>query len=374
MSVNRNNTAWFRASRVTIGPVRRSHDVIRSNGSDAIPRTGADLGARSVDRPRSVDSSGSAPFTAGAAAPTAPSAPFVIDEMMLAPTTHAPPRPIEESCSADYADGSDVDSFDDQQDRGRQSKPRSRPHSARNRGDSMVCVRGGRDGPVTEGDSRAVVLGTVLIIDDCALYREALASALRSNGIPRVRSAWDLPSLIGALESAAPQVILLNMTADKVHTFLRAARELRPEVPVVAVATPEDDPNIIFACAEAGVATYHMKADSLADLVVLIHLVAEGQTWCPPQIAATLLRRVSAVAGSRRSAPKDSGLTAREIQVLHMLELGWSNQDIARELSIAVHTVKNHVHNLLTKLGSTPAPRLLRRSTSCGWTMATVGA
>jgi len=205
--------------------------------------------------------------------------------------------------------------------------------------------------PVAERDSRAAVLGKVLIVDDCALYREALASALRSNGIPRVRTTWDLPSLIGALESAAPQMILLNMSADKVHTFLRAARKLRPEVPVVAVATPEDDPNMIFACAEAGVATYHMKADSLADLVVLIHLVAEGQTWCPPQIAATLLRRVPTVAGSRRSATKDSGLTAREIQVLHMLELGWSNQDIARELSIAVHTVKNHVHNLLTKLG-----------------------
>ncbi|MEH3141595.1 MAG: response regulator transcription factor [Mycobacterium kyogaense] len=204
---------------------------------------------------------------------------------------------------------------------------------------------------MTDADPRVAVLGKVLIIDDCALYREALASALRWKGIPRARTAWDLPSLIGALESEAPQVILLNLTADNMHTFLRAVRKLRPEVPVVAFATPEDDPDVIFACAEAGVAAYHMKADSLADLVVLIRLVAEGKTWCPPEIAATLLRRVSEVAGSRHSATRDSALTSREIQVLHMLELGRSNQDIALELSIAVHTVKNHVHNLLTKLG-----------------------
>ncbi|KRE26665.1 hypothetical protein ASG82_08960 [Mycobacterium sp. Soil538] len=203
--------------------------------------------------------------------------------------------------------------------------------------------------PVTNGDSRAP--GKVLIVDDCALYREALASALMSNGILPVRTAWDVPSLIGALESAAPRVILLNMAASKVQTFLRAVCNLSPEVPVVAVATPEDDQDMIFACAEAGVAAYHMKVDSLADLLVLLHVVADGRTWCPPQIAATLLRRVSAVAGSRRSATRDPGLTSREIQVLHMLELGRSNQEIALELSIAVHTVKNHVHNLLTKLG-----------------------
>ncbi len=204
---------------------------------------------------------------------------------------------------------------------------------------------------MSNGDSHAGFPGAVLIVEDCALYREALASALMSNGIARVTTAWDLPSLMHALESAAPQMILLNMATGMGQMFLRVVSHVNPGVPLVAFATPEDDVQVISACAKAGVAAYHMKIDSLADLLVLIRVVALGKTWCPPQISATLLRRVSAVADSRRSTTRDSGLTTREIQVLHMLELGRSNQQIAVDLSIAVHTVKNHVHSLLTKLG-----------------------
>ena len=205
--------------------------------------------------------------------------------------------------------------------------------------------------PVSNGDSHAGFPGAVLIVDDCALYREALASALMSNGIGRVTTAWDLPSLMLALESVALQVILFNMATGMGQRFLRAVSHVNPGVPLIAVATPEDDVEVISACAKAGVAAYHTRIDSLADLLVLIRVVALGKTWCPPQISATLLRRVSAVADTRRSPTRDSGLTTREIQVLHMLELGRSNQQIALDLSIAVHTVKNHVHNLLTKLG-----------------------
>jgi DNA-binding NarL/FixJ family response regulator len=64
-----------------------------------------------------------------------------------------------------------------------------------------------------------------------------------------------------------------------------------------------------------------------------------------------LLRRLSALASRRQPAAKELVLTAREAQILRMLELGRSNRDIAAQLAIAVHTVKNHVHSLLTKLG-----------------------
>ncbi len=205
--------------------------------------------------------------------------------------------------------------------------------------------------PSANGHRRPSAPGNVLIIDDCSLYREALAAVLLSNGILGVRTAWDLPSLIGALESAPPVVILQNMATVGVETFLRAMASLSPHVPVVAVGTTEDDEEAIVACAEAGVAGYHMRADSLADLLMLINIVTEGGISCPPQISAMLLRRVSAVAERRRPTPKDPALTSREIQILRMLELGRSNQDIADQLAIAVHTVKNHVHNLLTKLG-----------------------
>ncbi|RZT25334.1 DNA-binding NarL/FixJ family response regulator [Mycobacterium sp. BK558] len=201
------------------------------------------------------------------------------------------------------------------------------------------------------GDRRAAARGNVLVVDDCALYREALKSALIAKGVSPVRTAWDLPSLIGALESLPPQVILLNMTTIGVQTFLRATASLSPEVPVVAVGISEEDEDTIFACAEARVAAYHTRVESLADLLVLINVVVKGKISYPPQISAILLGRMSAVAGRRRRSTKEPVLTSREIQILRLLELGRSNQAISDELSIAVHTVKNHVHSLLTKLG-----------------------
>jgi DNA-binding NarL/FixJ family response regulator len=72
---------------------------------------------------------------------------------------------------------------------------------------------------------------------------------------------------------------------------------------------------------------------------------------CSPRVSAILLRRLSALASQRQAADTELVLTAREAQILKMLELGLSNRDIADQLCIAVHTVKNHMHSLLSKLG-----------------------
>lgn len=205
--------------------------------------------------------------------------------------------------------------------------------------------------PSANGSRHGGVGGNVLLIDDCAVYREALASALAANGIGPVRTAWDLPSVITALESAVPRVILLNNATIGFPKLLRATAGMGPRVPVVVLGVTADDEDAVISCAEAGVAGYHMRSDSLTDLLALINVVVDGGISCPPQISAMLLRQVSTVAARHRPAPRDPGLTTREIQILRMLELGRSNQDIATALSIAVHTVKNHVHSLLTKLG-----------------------
>jgi DNA-binding NarL/FixJ family response regulator len=122
---------------------------------------------------------------------------------------------------------------------------------------------------------------------------------------------------------------------------------------VIVVGIAEDEESEIIACAEAGVAGYHLRADSLDDLLALVSRVAAGESLCSPKVSAILLRRLSALATERRPEPKELVLTAREIQILRLLESGRSNQEIADELYIAVHTVKNHVHSVLNKLGVT---------------------
>ncbi len=191
----------------------------------------------------------------------------------------------------------------------------------------------------------------VLIVDDCTLYRDYLYGVLAAHGAVAPGVAWDLPSLVAAFDSTLPRVILLNMASRDSATLLRHALALGPHLRVVVLGVSEDDESEIVACAEAGVAGYHLRTESLDDLIDLIRKVAAGESLCSPRVSAILLRRLSALASQRPPASKELVLTAREIQILRMLELGLANRQIAEELCIAIHTVKNHVHSLLTKLG-----------------------
>jgi two-component system nitrate/nitrite response regulator NarL len=106
----------------------------------------------------------------------------------------------------------------------------------------------------------------------------------------------------------------------------------------------------IMTCAEAGIGGYLLREDPYAQLVTAVLTAARGDVWCPPPVAAVLMRRV----GPRGTGPEVSAgpgrLTARERQILGLIDDGLSNKEIARRLSIEVRTVKNHVHNLLEKL------------------------
>lgn len=192
---------------------------------------------------------------------------------------------------------------------------------------------------------------SILIIDDCTLDRENLAAIFALNGITAPRFAWDLPSVVRELDGEHPSVVLLNLATRDSALLLRAAMDISPSVRVIALGVTENNDSEIVACAEAGVAGYHMRTASLEDLLVLMRKVAAGETYCSPEVSAILLRRLSDLGSHRRPVAKELVLTAREAQVLRLLELGRSNQDIATQLAIAVHTVKNHVHSLLTKLG-----------------------
>jgi len=193
---------------------------------------------------------------------------------------------------------------------------------------------------------------SILIIDDCMLYRENLAAIFEPNLRADLHIAWDLASLVSALQETEPQIVLLNISTRESALLLRAAMDLSPGARVIVLGASEDDEAEVIACAEAGVAGYHMRSDSLQDLLALMRNVAVGNASCPPEVAAMLLRRMSALAARRERPGRElAPLTTRESQILALLELGRSNQDIAAQLSIAVHTVKNHVHSVLTKLG-----------------------
>jgi DNA-binding NarL/FixJ family response regulator len=206
--------------------------------------------------------------------------------------------------------------------------------------------------PTGSVDSREQLLAAkILIIDDCTLQRENLAAILGNDGNSILTGAWDLRSVCVALDEMAPDVVLLSMGTRDAITLLRAVREARPQARVIVVGISEEDETDIIACAEAGVAGYHLRTEALDELLRLISKVVDGEPACSPRVSAILLSRLSALAAQRQPGTKELGLTSREKQILRMLEMGLSNRDIADELYITLHTVKNHVHSVLSKLG-----------------------
>jgi DNA-binding NarL/FixJ family response regulator len=190
----------------------------------------------------------------------------------------------------------------------------------------------------------------VIIVDDTNIYRLALADALAGEmSINAVETAADAEAVLDLLDAAGTgTVVVLNMGMPDGVTVLNTIRDAKPATPVIALAVSDLDEEII-ACAEAGVAGCLLKGDSYADLLALITSVAHGETWCSPRVAATLLRRVAALSKAPRTEPAGTRLTAREREVMQLVDEGLSNKQIARRLSIELRTVKNHVHHILAK-------------------------
>lgn len=222
------------------------------------------------------------------------------------------------------------------------------PGRARQHADDL---RSGRSAPPHHCAERVASTSlNILIVDDYALYRDNLAASFAATGTGTASVAWDEVSLEVTLADPSPDVVLVNMTTRAGTFLLREVFRLQPGARVIALGVSEDDEPQIVACAEAGVAGYHLRTDSFEDLAHLIPRIGRGESLCSPRIASILLRRLSALASRREPTAKVLALTSREDQILRLLDMGLSNQAIASHLCIAVHTVKNHVHSLLTKL------------------------
>lgn len=189
----------------------------------------------------------------------------------------------------------------------------------------------------------------VVIAGDVILYVEGVAHALRQK--PDFRSVSFARSRVRTLELVAdrcPDLLLVDMAMYESEATVMEVRRQFPSVLIVALAVAETQQAVIEV-AEAGLAGYVSRAATLDELVATVKRAARGEVLLPPQIAAGLFRRVNALAGARSHLDDTAKITAREMEIVALLDRGLSNKEIACLLGIEVSTVKNHVHNLLEK-------------------------
>jgi DNA-binding NarL/FixJ family response regulator len=190
----------------------------------------------------------------------------------------------------------------------------------------------------------------LLIVVSMRLFREGLGDVLAQRAeVEVVGLASDLVGVEQAAQAGRANVALVEASlADFLGAPRRLAR-LTPPIPVVALGGFDTECEVIES-AEAGIAGYVTREESVDDLVSALECAARHEIVCSPRITAALVRRVAAVAGTRRTSSPDARLTGRELDVLQLIDEGLSNKQIALRLHIELSTVKNHVHNILEKL------------------------
>lgn len=187
----------------------------------------------------------------------------------------------------------------------------------------------------------------VFVVAPVRIHRENLCGALkRAENLNVVGTAATLADATPRLLELRPQVALLD--AKKLeHLDFPPSAAADPAAKLVAVGVPESE---ALSWIEAGVSGYVCPEASLEDLTFAIARVARGELVTSPEIAAHVLRRARKPAGDA-FAVDDGRLSPREVEVLDLVAEGLSNKAIGRRLIIQEQTVKNHVHNILLKLG-----------------------
>src|SRR5882724_7370725 len=197
----------------------------------------------------------------------------------------------------------------------------------------------------------------VLVASHIRLYREALGRVLEQAAehaiapigeVVLVGLAASAPDAVEQVRRLTPDITLLDMAMGDAFSVARHLTRFAGASRIVALGMAEDEAEVLN-CAQLGIAGYVTRDASIADMLAAVAATARGEVHCSPKIAGSLFRRIAALSTPNRSAP--TALTARESQILGLLQQGMSNKMISRSLGIELPTVKNHVHSILGKLG-----------------------
>ncbi|HWI57350.1 MAG TPA: response regulator transcription factor [Bacillota bacterium] len=195
----------------------------------------------------------------------------------------------------------------------------------------------------------------VLLVDDQPLFREGLRTLLSVQpGLEVVGEAAHGIEAVQRVKTLHPEVVLMDLRMP-VLNGVEATRRVRTAAPDcrVLVLTTFDDDEEVFEALRAGAVGYLLKDAPAKELAEAIRAVARGESFLQPSIAAKVLAEFNRLSRGRPALPPELAkpLSDREIEVLRHLAQGRSNKEIGAVLNLAEGTVKNHMTNILGKLG-----------------------
>jgi len=192
------------------------------------------------------------------------------------------------------------------------------------------------------------------VIHQSRLLRECMVSVLTGGrGLEVTSGDPNSDDLLESLAQGQPHVVLIDLSLPgrgAVHLTQEFARRLQG-AKIVLLARSGSHENLL-ECIAAGAHGCVLEETSLDELQAAVERVLRGEMFCSPEIVQSMFTQLAQVA--RDSAWRERvscvSLTARELEILHLIADRLSNKEIAKRLCLSLHTVKNHVHNIVEKL------------------------
>jgi len=192
----------------------------------------------------------------------------------------------------------------------------------------------------------------VVVVDDHPVFRLGMTALLGSlSGVTVEGEAGDAAAAHELIANTTPDVVLmdLHLGDDSGIEATRAIAKRHPDIAVLVITMQEDDESIVAAI-RAGARGYLLKGASPEEVERAIRAVANGEVILGPRVAA---RAMAAVTAGRTAARLPfPELTDREREVLDLVARGYDNTTISRRLVLSPKTVRNHVTNVLGKIGA----------------------
>ena len=198
----------------------------------------------------------------------------------------------------------------------------------------------------------------VLVVDDHAVVRAGLRRVLdAADDIETVGEAPDAERAVYEAIELRPDVVLMDvvMPGRSGIEGLPALLQAVPETKVL-ILSMQDDPRYVREAFDAGASGYVLKEAADAEVVGAVRAVAAGERYVHPALGA---RMIAADAEERRQAEADP-LSEREREILRLLALGHTNQEIAKQLYISVRTAETHRAHVMQKLQLASRAELVR--------------
>lgn len=182
------------------------------------------------------------------------------------------------------------------------------------------------------------------VVDDHPVFRQGLAHAVEgAEGLELLFAVASVEDLDARDE--APELVILDLGLPGMHGA-NAVRHVCERGAKVLVVSAEGSQSDVLDAIAAGASGYLTKSAEPGEITAAVHIVANGETYVSPTLAAYILR---AAKQDQASAPH--ALTAREREILALVAAGERDSDIAEQLFISVRTVRSHLDRIRDKTG-----------------------